>query len=479
MLNIKKKSIIIYYFLVYTLVLSLIIFINNLHPLIHPEKVSNLVYLWDANINNFLKPFNSCRLDACIGRFRPLDYVFELIDALFIKYQIILTKKVNWVPLSTYVCIFFSPIIFAFINKRNKILSLIFIFLFFSSFQFLSDFYNYFRPGKHLAFLFFIATSYAAVFKYEELASSLRKEYLLIFLIPALFDEQIIMFIFFYSAVLFVKKRNVNTFNISLVIIFLLYLVFTLAEHMTALTTLKYLKNDSYRSKEFIMQRIDLFISNSLTLNFETLRFVFLNNKLITLIIFFTSLFTISSLFLRKFKFIQILAGNRKFIKPLLADKKQGILLYLLSGIFIYLASAFLHPGIFFGKTQGLSYYFLIPGFIYFYTIFITFENLNIKYSFIFKCIAVILLPFIVMRNLSAMNNNLVWHSNVWNEVNTRVESNIFHGGWYLHTWQSGAHLTSLVNKGCKWEIINMESIGEIEKIVYKKYICESFLKIN
>jgi hypothetical protein len=127
--------------------------------------------------------------------------------------------------------------------------------------------------------------------------------YLLLFLIPALLDEQIIMFIFFYSVVLFAKRRNVNTFNISLVIIFLLYLVFTLAEHMTALTTLKYLKNDSYRSKEFILQRINLFISNSLTLNFETLRFVFLNNKLITLIIFFTSLFTISSLFLRKFKF--------------------------------------------------------------------------------------------------------------------------------------------------------------------------------
>ena len=155
--------------------------------------------------------------------------------------------------------------------------------------------------------------------------------------------------------------------------------------------------------------------------------------------------------------------------------------MYLISGLFIFVVSAILHPGIIWGKTQGLAYYFLIPGFIYVYTIFITFENIkiklsNINISYLLKIILIISLPFIVQRNINVMENNLKWHPNVWVEVNKKIKNND-PNGYNLHTWQSGAHLTTIVNNGCDFKSINMKSIGDIEKKIYKEYICESFLR--
>jgi hypothetical protein len=461
----------ILYLLTLMLIIYLVNFISNLNPLIHPEKVSNLTYLWDPSINDILKPFNSCRLDACIGRFRPLDYVFELLDALYLKYQIISTSNITWTPISTYIGVIISPLLFVFNNHRNKILCLVFVFLFFSSFQFLSDYYNYFRPGKHLAFMFFIITSYLVIFKFDNLLNKIQLKYLPFFIIPALFDEQIIMFLFFYSAVFFIIKRKINTINLSLIIIFVLYLAFTLGENITAIETIKYLRDDSYSSKENIIKRINLFLSNSFILNLETIKFVFLNNKFLSIIVSLVSTIIIANSFYTK----------NNFLNKLSKTKNYAVSMYLISGLFIFVVSAILHPGIIWGKTQGLAYYFLIPGFIYVYTIFITFENIkiklsNINISYLLKIILIISLPFIVQRNINVMENNLKWHPNVWVEVNKKIKNND-PNGYNLHTWQSGAHLTTIVNNGCDFKSINMKSIGDIEKKIYKEYICESFLR--
>ena len=461
----------ILYMLTLVLVIYLINFIHSINPIIHPEKVGHLTYLWDTSINDMLKPFNSCRLDACIGRFRPLDYFIELLDALYLKYQIISTKSITWTPISTYIGLVISPLLFVLFNHRNKILSLVFVCFFFSSFQFLSDYYNYFRPGKHLALMFFIITSYLVIFKFDNLSNRIQLKYLPFFVIPALFDEQIIMFLFFYSTLFFILKRRFNTINLSLIIIFILYLIFTLSENLTAVETLSYLRDDSYSTKENIIKRINLFFSNSAVLNLETIKFVYLNNKLFSILAVVLSITIILNSFCKKNYFIH------KLNKP----KNYAVLIYLISGLFIFVTSAILHPGIISVKTQGLAYYFLIPGFIYVYTIFITIEEIKIKYfnqkiTNLLKIILIISLPFIVQRNINVMSKELKWHADIWIEVNNKI-NNKDPNGYNFNTWQSGAHLTTIVNNGCDWAILDFETIGQTEKKIYKEYICEDFLK--
>ena len=113
----------------------------SLTPIIASEKVSHLNFLWDTNISDYKKLFLSCSLDACIGRFRPLNYTLEFIDSLFVNYIIISTGHVSWKPITNFILILLCPLIFFISNKKTPLVTIIVSALFFSSFQFLSNSY--------------------------------------------------------------------------------------------------------------------------------------------------------------------------------------------------------------------------------------------------------------------------------------------------------------------------------------------------
>lgn len=429
---------------------------SNIKPLIHPEKVANLIFLWSEKANWFKSLYSSCNMDACIGRFRPLNYLLEYIDAIYLKSIMHINGSLSWKPLTTITTIILAPSLFLIFNKKNLFLALFFIALFFSSFQFLSNYYNYFRPGKEFSLLILIPIlSYILYKKEKDIISSNNFSILLV--TGSLLDEQVAFFLFFLLFAYMLKNKFKNIKN-SISIAFLwwvsLYFLFTGREKLTVISTYKYLKTDSYSTKDNVIERVHWLYSHFVPLSFETLKFIFLNNTTITILALVGSL---GYLIKRKIK-------NARFNE---IDKKS--VFFFLSGFFIFIVSAFFHPAIVIGKTQGLAYYLIIPVFLMLYGIYTLYSEF--KFNKILIILTPLLLIFIVYINLKNVNKQLAWVNEVWE---TASESNKINKNFDFHSWQRGAQLTIEANNGCKnYAAMNL---NEIEQITFKKYVCE-FLK--
>lgn len=462
--------------IVFSLIISTAILVKYAHltPLIHPEKISNLTFLWDKSIPDYKKLFSSCTVDACIGRVRPLNYTLEFLDAVYLESVIKSTGLISWKPLSTYIIILFAPIIFFFSNKKNPIVALIISTFFFTSFEFVSNFYNYFRPGKEFSLLLLIP-ALSIIFS-KDFRKNTQSTFALILLTAScLLDEQIIFLTLFFSVAYFLfgeSHKKINIYTKTLLLVFTIYLVIIFFEGTNPFVTAKYLKNDAYTDYHHIMERLGWFFKNSPKLFFECIYFIFLGSKAVASIIISI---VVLYIFLGKYILGRIYKNtdntNTNVIYNYYLKEKTAIFnakVLLVSMVFIWALSSLFHSAIVIGQKQGLAYYMIIPSFIFIYALYLAIAAPLEKY--LENLAAVLAIPLIVasitILNFKAINQELIWVKGVYIDVQSSILNRKRQD---FQSWQSGATFTEIANYNCDYTDFNLNAI---EKNIFVDKIC-------
>jgi len=471
-----RQETILWIGIIFSLLISTTILIKYAHinPLIHPEKISNLTFLWDKSIPDYKKLFSSCTVDACIGRVRPLNYTLEFLDAVYLESVFKATGNISWKPLSNYIIILFAPIIFFFSNKKNPIAALIISTLFFTSFEFISNFYNYFRPGKEFSLLLLIP-ALSIIFSNDFRKNTKSRIALLLLIASCLLDEQIIFLTAFFGAAYFVygeSNKKINLYTKTLLTVLIIYLVIIFFEGTNPFVTAKYLKNDAYTDYHHIAERFGWFFKNSPKLFFEFIYFEFLGSKTLAWIV--VSIMTLY-IFLGKYIFSLIKKKNENsYIKSILKYYSQeqtaifNAKILLGSIVFIWAVSSLFHSAIVIGQKQGLAYYMIIPSFIFIYTFYLAIAAPLEKY--LENITVVLAIPLIIASitfcNFKAINHELIWVNGVYADVKASISNRKRHD---FQSWQSGATFTEVSNLNCDYTELNLNSI---EKNIFIDKIC-------
>jgi hypothetical protein len=462
--------------LVFSLLISIAILIKYAHitPFIHPEKIANLTFLWDKSIPDFKKLFSSCTVDACIGRVRPLNYTLEFLDAVYLESLFKATGHTSWKPISNYIIIIFAPIVFFFSNKKYPIAALIISALFFTSFQFVSNFYNYFRPGKEFSLLFLIP-ALSIIFSNDFRKNNQSSFVLILLIISCLLDEQIIFLVTFFGIAYFLfgeSNKKINLYTKTFLTVFTIYLIIIFFEGTNPFVTAKYLKNDAYADFGHIAERFGWFFKNSPMLFFEFIYFEFLGSKLLAC---FVALFMFIYIFIGKYiSNVLCKKTNRPFLDSIIRNYSReesaifNAKILLTSTIFIWAVSSLFHSAIVIGQKQGLAYYMIIPSFIFIYSLYLVIAEPLEKYL---ENVAIVLsIPLIIATityfNFKAINYELVWVKGVYIDVKNSINNQ---KRYDFQSWQSGAIFTEIANYNCDYTSFNT---NEIEKNIFIDKIC-------
>lgn len=461
---------------IFSLLISLAILIKYAHitPFIHPEKIANLTFLWDKSIPDYKKLFSSCTVDACIGRVRPLNYTLEFLDAVYLESLFRATGHISWKPISNYIIIIFAPIIFFFSNKKYPITALIVSALFFTSFEFVSNFYNYFRPGKEFSLLFLIP-ALSIIFSSDFRKNTQSRLVLILLIISCLLDEQIIFLVTFLGIAYFLfgeSNKNMNLYTKTFLIVFAIYLIIIFFEGTNPFVTAQYLKKDAYTDYQHIAERFGWFFRNSPMLFFEFIYFEFLGSKSLAcfvLLFMFTYIFIgkyISNVLRKKANTPFLDSINRNYLREESAIFNAKVL--LISTIFIWAVSSLFHSAIVIGQKQGLAYYMIIPSFIFIYSFYLVIAEPLEKY--LENIVIVLAIPLIIASityfNFKAINHELIWVQGVYIDVKTSINNQ---KRYDFQSWQSGAIFTEIANFNCDYTNFNT---NEIEKNIFVDKIC-------
>lgn len=203
---------------------SIFLYYTIAHPrLLHPENFMYFQYYIERNglVEELLKPFNTCRVDACIDRFRPVSHLLSYFDANF---DHLIQSKYFWSPTQIIVTILISIITYKFLVSIGSNSTALSIYL--SSIILVSPILNFastmnFRPAKILSS--FVLT-YLIYYWSNVKKLTLSSAFLIIFL--AFTDEMSVMLCMIYLVFfIFSNLKNREQINLGILLLLTILLI--------------------------------------------------------------------------------------------------------------------------------------------------------------------------------------------------------------------------------------------------------------